>query len=91
MNNLSKNFVNEDGKEETVIANSTDNYSLHLNDHYSLANHHQKEESKFAKKFKKSIFGSDIGVKSEGFTSIAILSTVIVISVLLVLYFIWRF
>ena len=50
-----------------------------------------KKESKLVKKFKGSMLGADIGVKSGGFSSIAILATVIAIAVLVVMYFIWRF
>ena len=74
MNNLSKKYVNDEGKEETLIADSSDNY-----------------EVKLAKKFKGSILGADIGVKSSGFSSVAILATVIALAAALVMYFIWRF
>lgn len=90
MNNLSKNYVNDEGNEETIIASSSDNYNVKL-DSYTLSNHKARKESKLAKKFKGSILGADIGVKSGGFSTIAILATVIALSVAIVLYFIWRF
>ena len=91
MNNLSKNITDEEGKTETIVASSNDNYTVKLDNNYVLSNHKEKKESKLAKKFKGSILGSDIGVKSSGFSSIAALATVISIAVLAVLYFIWRF
>ena len=91
MNNLSKSYINSEGTEETVLASSNDNYKVKLNGNYKIANHKTKKESLLTKKFKGSILGTDIGVKSGGFTSIAILATVIALSVFAVLYFIWRF
>ena len=91
MNNLSKKIVDEEGKKETVIASSTDNYTVKLDNNYKLSNHIEKKESKLAKKFKGTILGADIGVKSNGFSSIAVLAAVIAIAVLAVLYFVWRF
>ena len=91
MNNLSKKVVNDEGQEETVIATSNDNYKVNLAGKYTLANHTPKKENKFVKKFKGSLLGADIGVKSNGFSSIAALAIVIAIAALIVMYFIWRF
>ena len=91
MNNLSKKYTSDDGREETIIATSEDNYKVNLNSTFALANHKEKKESKLAKKFKGSILGADIGVKSSGFSSIAILATVIALAVFITLYFMWRF
>ena len=90
-NNLSKEFVNEEGAKETIIANSSDNYKVKLDNNYKLVGHEKKNESKFAKKFKNSILGADIGVKSSGFSSIIGLSVVIVLTVVFILYLMWRF
>ena len=89
MNNISKSYENSEGVKETLIANSTDNYTLNLKGKYKLANHNEKKESKLAKKFKGSILGTDIGVKSAGFTNIAILATVIALAAVAILYFLW--
>lgn len=91
MNNMSKNFTNEDGTQETVVIKSSDNYSLNMNETYRLANKTEEKQSRLAKKFKNSILGTDIGVKSAGFSNIAILATVIAVGALLVMYFMWRF
>ena len=90
MNNLSKNYVNDEGNEETIIASSNDNYNVKL-DNYTLSNRKARKESKLAKKFKGSFLGADIGVKSGGFSTIAVLAIVIALSAVIVLYFIWRF
>ena len=91
MNNFSKSYMNEEGKKETVVANSQDNYHIKLNGNYKLANHNNKKENKFVKKFKGTILGADIGAKSGGFSSIAILATVIAIATIAIMYFLWRF
>ncbi len=91
MNNLSKSFKNDDGNMETVVASSDDNYQVNLGKNYQLANHKEKKESYLAKKFKGSILGADIGVKSSGFSSVAILAIVIALAAFVVMYFLWRF
>ena len=91
MNNITKSYQNSDGIKETVIANSEDNYPINLNSNYKLANHKQKKENNAIKKFKSSFLGSDIGVKSAGFSNIAILATVLALAVIAALYFLWRF
>ncbi len=91
MNNFERNIKNEDGTEETLIITSNDNHALNLNQTYRLANHNPKKQSKLAKKFKNSILGTDIGVKSAGFSNVAILATIIAIGVLCMMYFLWRF
>ena len=91
MNNLSKKYVNDEGVEETVVMNSDDNYEVKLAKNYTLSNHKEKKQSRLAQKFKGSILGADIGVKSSGFSSIAILATVIALAAAIIMYFIWRF
>lgn len=91
MNNYQRDIQNEDGTQETIIITSNDNRTLDLTKTYKLANYREKKENKFAKKFKNSIFGSDIGVKSAGFSNVAILATIIAIATLCIMYFLWRF
>lgn len=91
MNNYQKNIKNEDGTEETIVITSTDARTLDLTKKYKLANHTTKKESKLMNKFKNSVLGSDIGIKSAGFSNIAILATIIAIGTLCVMYFLWRF
>lgn len=91
MNSMSKSFKNEDGSEETLLINSDDNYTLKLDKSYKLANHTEKKENKLVKKFKGSILGADIGVKSGGFSNVAILALVIALAAIAIMYFMWRF
>ena len=91
MNNLEKNYVTDEGREETVVATSNDNYNVNLDGGFTIANHEEKKQSWLAKKFKNSILGADIGVKSGGFSTIAILATVIALAAFVGLYFLWRF
>ena len=84
---INKELKNDDGTMETLEISSNDNKTLDLKGTYVLANHSSKKRSKF----KDSILGSDIGVKSSGFTNVAILASVIAIATILVMYFIWRF
>lgn len=91
MTSMSKSFKNDDGTEETIIMNSEDDYELNMRGSYCLANHKEVKKSRLAKKFEGSILGSDIGFKSGGFTSVAILASVIAVAVITILYFLWRF
>lgn len=91
MNDFRRDIKNEDGTEETIVITSNDNHTLNLNQTYKLANHTSKKESKLAKKFKNSILGADIGVKSAGFSNVAILATIIALGTLFVMYLLWRF
>ena len=91
MQNYSKNIINDDGTEETILISSNDGYELNMVKNYSIANHKVKKESKFTRKFKSSLLGSDIGIKSSGFSNIAILATIIAVGVFCVMYFVWRF
>jgi len=91
MNNFQRDIKNEDGTEETILITSNDNYNLNMTKTYKIANHTQKKESKLTRKFKNSILGTDIGIKSGGFSNIAILATIIAVGTLCVLYLVWRF
>ena len=91
MNNFQRDIQNDDGTQETVVITSNDNYNLNMHKTYKLANHTIKKESALVKRFKGSILGADIGIKSSGFSNIAILATIIAIGVLCVMYFLWRF
>lgn len=91
MNNISRNIKNEDGSEDTIVISSADEYNLNMNKKYRIANHQEPKTSRLSKKFKGSILGADIGAKSGGFGSVAIMASIIAIGAVLVMYFIWRF
>lgn len=90
MNNIETNLKNEDGRIDTLILTSNDNYPLNINKTYKLANHIVKKENKLTTAFKNSILGTDIGINSEGFSHIIILSTIIAIGTLTTMYILWR-
>ena len=87
----SKQIINDDGSKATVLISSDDNRELRLNGSYCLANRKTRKENVLVKKFKGSILGADIGFKSSGFTSVAILATIVAVSAILIMYFMWRF
>ena len=91
MNAMQSDMRNEDGTIETLLITSNDNiYPLNVTKTYKLANRMQSKENKFVSKFKNSILGTEIGVKAEGFSNIAILATIIAIGLFLVMYISWR-
>lgn len=83
--------INDNGEKSTVIITSNDNKKVNLNGNYTLANNPNKKTSKLVEKYRGSILGKDIGMKSSGFASTTIFASIISIAVLLVLYFLWRF
>ena len=89
--NFERDIKNDDGTEETIIISSNDNRVLNLNQTYKLANQTKKKENKLMKKFKNSILGADIGIKSRGFSNVAILATIIALGSIFVMYLLWRF
>ena len=77
--------------KEQIIVTSDDDYSVKMDKNYTLVNHNGKKENKLAEKFKNSILGEDIGIKNKGFSSMASLALVVAITVLFILYLLWRF
>ncbi len=90
MNNIQTNLKNTDGSIETLVITSNDNYVLNMDKKYILANKESKKNNKIVNAFKNSILGADIGIKSEGFSHVAILSTIIAIGALCTMYLFWR-
>lgn len=85
-----KEMLNDDGTRSTVMIESNDDKTLIMRDTYVLANHNKKKENVLVQKFKGSILGTDIGIKSGGFTNVAILAAVLAVSALLAMFFMWR-
>lgn len=90
MSNISKSYKNDDGTEETLIITSRDDHTIDTTKTYRLANHAEKKESMLVKKFKGSLLGTDIGVKSGGFSSVAILALGVAVAAALIMYFSWK-
>ena len=77
------------GTGERLIISSNDSYGINLNGKYKLANN-IKKENKLVNRFKNSILGSDIGIKSEGFSTVAILSTLVAVGTVCVMYLFFK-
>lgn len=90
MNNIQTELKNQDGTVETLLITSNDNYTLNMKGTYKLANRAVKKEIKLVSNFKNSILGTDIGVNSEGFSHIAILSTLIAVGAICIMYLFWK-
>ena len=92
MNNIQTNLKNEDGSIETLLISSNDNYKINLNTQhsYKLANHTRKKESKLTNAFKNSILGTDIGINSEGFSHVAVLSTIVAVGAFCIMYLFFK-
>lgn len=87
MNTLNGEMKNRDGSVDKVIISSNDNYLVNLPKKYKLVGY---AGNKINDRFKASLFGSDIGINSVGFTTVMLMSTMIAIGTILVLYFNWR-
>ncbi len=72
MNYINKQINYHDGTRSIISITSEDNYHVNLNKNYVIANKDIKTN-----KFKNSILGSDIGIGSKGFVSVAALATII--------------
>lgn len=87
MNNLKKDFIDQDGKTNTMIAESNDSEKVSIDGGFTLVGYKHKKENRF----KNTMLGADIGHKSGGFTSIFGLALVIAVMVFIILYFVWKF
>lgn len=77
MNTLIKEVKNSDKTIDTIEISSNDGYEINMKMNYVLANRTYEKTNAF----KKSVFGSDVGHKSQGFAGITVLSAVIAVSV----------
>ena len=80
-----KNIRNRDGSLETIEITSNDNYTVKIGTNYKLANYEGPKN-----RFKNSIIGSDIGIHSKGFISVAIVATLLSLGALLIMYISFR-
>lgn len=77
MSTFVKEVKNNDNTIDMIEFSSNDNYKVNIGRNYVLAN----RTYEMTNAFKKSIFGSDIGHRSQGFAGITALSAVIAVSV----------
>lgn len=89
-NNIQKDFVDEKGNRSEIIITSTGTQPVNLKSNYKLQT--PEFNNKYMKKGAKgkSIFTSDIGVKSEGFAPIFTLAAIVAISALIIAFLMWR-
>ena len=89
-NSVTQNFVDEKGHKSEMIITSNNDEKVILKGNYKL----QRPEfnNKYMKKGAKgkSVFTSDIGVKSEGFAPIFTLALIIAIGVIAIAFIMWR-
>ena len=85
MDNIIKEIKNKNGTIDVVMANSNDNYDVKISNNYKLVKFSHSRKS-----FKDSILGTDIGVHSSGFTTIALISTLLAIGMMALMYLSFR-
>ena len=103
---LEKEFIDEKGEKASLHIESATGYKTNINNlgKYKLANLNRKNDSvvknktgflhreiSFGKGNKDSIFTKDIGFKSSGFAQVASLSLIVAISLLFIMYLLFRF
>ena len=88
-NNISKETI-IDGEKSTVVISSNDNMDVNMKGNYTLANNPIKKTNRFIEKYRGTMLGRDIGMKSTGFASTAIFAAIISIAVFIILFISWR-
>ena len=71
---------NSDGSVDRIIATSNDDKNIMISENYKLVKFSNK------KAFKDTLLGSDIGIHSNGFVNISIISTLLALSTLVLMY-----
>lgn len=61
-----------------------------MNNSYVLVNRKPNTDSKFVRSFKKSILGSEIGLRNRNFPLVITLSTILAIGSLFTMYYLFR-
>lgn len=91
--NLQQTFTDENGVKSTIILESKNGKTKNISKaNYKLVENIKSDTNKYlVTKKAKGILTSDIGVHSEGFAPIITLSSIIAVSILVILYIIFRF
>jgi hypothetical protein len=89
-NSVTQNFIDEKGQKSEMIITSTNEEKIILKGNYKLQrpDFNNKYMKKGAKG--KSVFTSDIGVKSDGFAPIFTLALIIAVGVIIAAFVLWR-
>ncbi len=77
-------IIKFNGNTSKINITSADNHQVNLPNNYKLANNLSNS------KFRKSLLGYDIGINSEGFGTIAIISSLIAVSTFIILFLSFR-
>ena len=80
-----RDIKNRDGSVDTIEITSNDSYTVNICANYKLANYEGPKN-----RFKNSMVGSDIGIHSKGFISVAIISTLLSLSMIIIMYINFR-
>ena len=85
---IENDFIDEDGEVSTINIQPMNSVNVNLGrvNKYKISNHFGKKNP-----FKKNgILRMDVGVRSRGFARVTILATIISVSAILILYFMFR-
>ena len=69
---IKNEIKNKDGSVNKILVTSDDNYSVNVANNYQLVKFRKERKS-----FSDTILGSDIGVKSNGFTSVLLIALIV--------------
>ena len=83
-------MYNQKSTDLMLEITSNDSFKLNMPTSYKLVKPAVNKADKIANGFKNSILGRDIGINSEGFSYIAILSTILAIGTIIAMYIFWR-
>ena len=89
-NNLQKTFKDETGGKSTVIIEGENKTNLQKGK-YKIVENIKTDTNKYLNKKPKGILTSDIGVHSEGFAPMITIASILAISVMVLLYVIFKF
>ena len=89
-NNLQKTFKDETGGKSTVYIEGENKTNLQKGK-YKIVENIKTDTNKYLSKKPKGILTSDIGVKSEGFAPMITLASILALSVIVLLYVIFKF
>ena len=82
---FNKEIKNSDGSTYLYEISSNDNYRVNIGNNYKLIKFYKTKKS-----FKDTILGSDIGVNSRGFASVAVVSTLIAVFTFIIMMLSFR-
>ena len=85
---IEREMHESDGTIKTILITSNDKHTIDLSKTYKLDK--RMKESRLTKVFKNSILGTEVGIKTEGFTTITILATLIAVATICLMYVLFR-